>query len=255
MDERLVAERLDELDPHGERALACGFCVVRRRSHGQALGADSDHDPASLGSGECRAAPPDVGRKREPLRPEREDEPIRRPRDRRLVEVHRRRADERGDEEVRRLLVELLRRGELLEGAAAEDRDPVAHRHRLRLVVGDVERRHAEPPLDAQHLTAHLHAQVGVEVRERLVHEEHGRLAHERPAHCDALALAAGELARLAQRHLREPEHLGHLARLLLALLLRDASHPEGERDVLEHVHVRVEGVVLEDHGDVPILG
>ena len=102
VDERLVAERLDELGPHGERPLASGFCAVRRRSHGQVLGPDPDHELASLGSGESRAAPPDVGRKREPLRSEREDEPIRRPRDRRLVEVHRRRADERGDEQVRR---------------------------------------------------------------------------------------------------------------------------------------------------------
>ena len=104
------------------------------------------------------------------------------------------------------LLVQLLRGGDLLERAVAEDRDPVAHRHRLGLVVGDVERRHAEPPLDPQHLAAHLDAQAGVEVRERLVHEEHGRLAHERPAHGDALALAARELAGLAEHHLREPE-------------------------------------------------
>ena len=104
-------------------------------------------------------------------------------------------------------------------------------------------------------LGAHLDAQVGVEVRERLVHKENGGLPHERPAHGDALPLAAGELAGLARDDLREPEHLGRLASLALALALRDASHPQSERDVLEHAQMRVEGVVLEDHGDVPILG
>ena len=53
----------------------------------------------------------------ESLRSEREHESIRGPRDRALVEVHRRRADERGDEQVRRALVELLGRGQLLERA------------------------------------------------------------------------------------------------------------------------------------------
>ena len=88
------------------------------------LGPDPDHELASV-DGETRAAPREVGGKRELLRSEREDEPIRGPRDRRLVQVHRRRADERGDEEVRGLLVQVLRGGELLEGAVAQDRDPV----------------------------------------------------------------------------------------------------------------------------------
>ena len=45
-------------------------------------------------------------------------------------------------------------------------------------------------------LAAHLHAQLGVEVRERLVEQEHLRVAHDGAAHGDALPLAAGKLAR-----------------------------------------------------------
>ena len=41
-------------------------------------------------------------------------------------------------------------------------------------------------------------AQLGVEVGERLVHEEHGGLADDGAAERDALALAAGELLGLA---------------------------------------------------------
>ena len=41
---------------------------------------------------------------------------------------------------------------------------------------------------------AHLHAQLGVEIRQRLVEQKDGGLAHQRPADRDALALAAGEL-------------------------------------------------------------
>ena len=39
------------------------------------------------------------------------------------------------------------------------------------------------------------------------------RLAHQRPAHGDALALAAGKLARLAVEQMADLQHLGDLAR------------------------------------------
>ena len=43
------------------------------------------------------------------------------------------------DEHVQRPVVELLGRGDLLQLALAHDRDAVAHRHRLDLVVRDVD--------------------------------------------------------------------------------------------------------------------
>ena len=46
-------------------------------------------------------------------------------------------------------------------------------------------------------LDAHLHAQRGVEVGQRLVEQEHLRLAHDGPADRDALALPARQLPRL----------------------------------------------------------
>ncbi len=45
------------------------------------------------------------------------------------------------------------------------------------------------------------------------------RVAHQRPAHGDALALAAGKLARLALEQMADLQHLGDLVDRLLALL------------------------------------
>jgi hypothetical protein len=67
--------------------------------------------------------------------------------------------------------------------------------------VGDVDGRHAEAVLQIDDLGAGLHAQLRVEVRQRLVHEIDRRLPHDRAAHRDALALAAGEVAGLASRY------------------------------------------------------
>ena len=90
-------------------------------------------------------------------------------------------------------------------------RDAVAERHRLGLVVGHVDGGHAEPRVQLGERGAHADAQLGVEVRERLVHQERLRLAHDRAAHRDALPLAARELRRLAVEQLVEAEQLGDL--------------------------------------------
>ena len=105
-----------------------------------------------------------------------------------------------------RVVVELARRVDLLEDPRAHDGDAVAERHGLGLVVGDVDRRRLEALLQAGHLGPHLHAQLRVEVRQRLVHEERLRLADDRAAHRHALALAAGQVGRLALEVLLELE-------------------------------------------------
>ena len=124
----------------------------------------------------------------------------------RLEHVHRRAADEAGDEQVDRVVVQLLRRRHLLQLALAHHRHAVAHRHRLDLVVRDVDRGHVEVVLELADLGPHLHAQLRVEVGERLVHQEGLRMAHDRPSHRDPLPLAAGERARLALEEVLEPE-------------------------------------------------
>ena len=80
------------------------------------------------------------------------------------------------------------------------DGDARGERHRLDLVVGDVDRRLAEALVELLDLGPHVDAQLGVEIGERLVEQEQLRIAHQRPAHRDALALAAGKLAGLAPK-------------------------------------------------------
>ncbi len=126
-----------------------------------------------------------------------------------LQQVHRRRADEPGHEHVCGVVVHVLRRADLLQDALGEHRDPVAERDRLDLVVGHVDRRDADAVVQPLELGPHLDAELGVQVRERLVQQEHLGLANERPAHRHALALAARELPRPPAEQVLEPEHLG----------------------------------------------
>ena len=116
-----------------------------------------------------------------------------------------------GDEPVRGSAVDVLRRPDLLHDALVHDQHPVAHRERLVLVVGDEDRRQPEPVLEVLHPRPRALAQLRVEVRERLVEQQHRRRVDERPRQRDALLLAAGELVRVAalvRGHVDELEHL-----------------------------------------------
>ena len=126
-------------------------------------------------------------------------------------------------------------------------------RHRLDLVVGDVDDRGAGALVHALDLGAHLHPELRVEVRQRLVEQEQLRIAHQGAAHRHALALSARELGGLALEEVTDLQKLGHLADLPLALRLRHLAHLHAETDVLGDAHRRVERVGLEHHRDVTL--
>ena len=90
-----------------------------------------------------------------------------------------------------------------------------------------------EVALQAGDLGAHLHAQLGVEVRQRLVHEERRRLTHDRPTHRHPLALATRQLAGLAVEVLLELEDVRRLLHTPLDLVLGHPGQLQGEPDVV----------------------
>src|SRR6516225_10310110 len=73
-------------------------------------------------------------------------------------EVHRRRADEAGDEAVGGHIVEIERLPYLLHDSIFHHHDAVAERHRLDLVVGHIDRSRTNPVMDFLELNTHLHA-------------------------------------------------------------------------------------------------
>ena len=87
---------------------------------------------------------------------------------------------------------------ELRHPTGVHDRDPVAHRQRLLLVVGHVHERDADLALDALELELEALAELEVQRTERLVEQQHVRTVDERPGEGDPLLLAAGELVRPA---------------------------------------------------------
>ncbi len=156
---------------------------------------------------------------------------------------------------VCRLLVDVERVADLLDLAAIHHDENVGERHRLELVVGDVDRRRRKPALQFADFDAHGDAQFGVEVRQGLVEQKRFWLAHDGAAHGDALALAAGELPRLALQHGGEFEDAPGFLDPRLDLGLGHAAVAQAIGHVVVDAHMRIERVVLEHHRDVAIGG
>ena len=154
-----------------------------------------------------------------------------------------------------RMEIDVVRRAVLLDVPGPEDEDFFRKGHGFHLIVRHVDAGGRQTLMQAAQFDAHLVAEVGVKVRERLVEEEDARLAHDGPAHGHALALAAGKLLRHPLKQTVEPEEPGRFFGAALALLRRDAAHLEAVGDVVEDVHVRIKGIVLEHHRDVAVLG
>ena len=93
------------------------------------------------------------------------------------------------------------------------DHDLLGDLERLLLVVRDEDRRHVDLVVQAAQPRAQLLAHAGVERAERLVEQQHARLHGERAGQRHALALAAGELRRVARAEVGEPDELEQLAR------------------------------------------
>ena len=120
--------------------------------------------------------------------------------------------------------------------------------------MGDIDRGDAELALKLLDDGAHLNAQLGVEVRERLVHQQNARLDDKGAGQRNALLLTAGELVGLA---LGEVSDLHQLQRLLNAgtdLGLGDFTGLQTVGDVLFHGQMGENGVVLKDHADVTLV-
>ena len=147
-------------------------------------------------------------------------------------------------------LVELLGRSELLDLAGVHDRDPVAHRERLLLVVGHVHERDPDLGLDALELDLELAPQLEVERAERLVEEQHVGPVDQGPGERDPLLLAARQLVRLAAFVAGQVDELERFADPPRGLVLGDALALQAEGDVVADVEVGEERVVLEDHVD-----
>src|SRR2546422_2602435 len=155
---------------------------------------------------------------------------------------HVRDADEAGDELGRGTFVDVGRGADLLDPALVEDREAIAHRERLLLVVRDVDEGDADVAdlaLDALELDLHLLPKLEVERDQRFVEKQHLRCVHERTGERDALALTARQLDGLPVAEPGKADDLQDLVDTTSALRTRYTLHAQAVGDVVGDGHVR----------------
>ena len=170
----------------------------------------------------------------------------------RIKEVHLGRADKARHEQVRGMVEHLLGRADLLDDAVLHDDDPVAQGHGLGLVMGNVNEGSIDPFTQLDDLSTHLVPELGVQVGQRLVHQEDLGIPDDGAADGHTLALAAGQGLGLPAQVLGDIQDFGSLLDLLVDFVLGNLAELQRKGHVFIHGHVGIQGVVLEDHGDVP---
>ena len=167
-------------------------------------------------------------------------------------------ADETGDEDRGRPVVDVGRGADLLHVARVHDRDAVTHRERFLLVMGDVDEGDADLALDALQLELHGMAQLQVQRTERFIEQQGAGVVHQRPGQRDPLLLATGKLAGLALGEIGEPDYLDDLVDptfcLAPAFGLVQLPAARAVGDVVPHGHVREQRIVLEHRVDVAFV-
>jgi hypothetical protein len=126
--------------------------------------------------------------------------------------------------------VKLDRRPGLFDDALAQDDDGVGHCHRLDLIMRHVDHRRTQPPVEADDLAAHFHAQFGVEIGKRLVKQKSLRLLDDRATDGDALALAARKLRGPAMEEMRNLQNVRRSGDARLDLFFRQALADQPKR-------------------------
>ena len=135
------------------------------------------------------------------------------------------------------------------------DDEPVTKGHGLHLIVGHVDAGDLELLVKVPDLESHLDPQLGIQVAQGFIEEKDPRFPHDTSSHGHPLALPAGQLAGLSIEVLGEFQDLRGVTDPPVDLIPGHTADFQPVRHVLVDRHVRVERVVLEDHGDIPRSG
>ncbi len=150
-------------------------------------------------------------------------------------------------------MIEFQRFAHLGHATGIQHHNLVGQGHRFDLIVGDVNHGAAQTLVQAGDFNTHLHAQRGVEVRQRLIEQEHARLCHQRTANRHTLTLTTGERLRLTLQQVCQLENFGNLGHALVNGLFFGAGQLQAERHVLGNGEMGIKCIGLEYHPDAAL--
>ena len=121
--------------------------------------------------------------------------------------------------------------------------------------MGNVDDGGAQSLMQLGNLNSHLYTQLCVQVGQRLIHQEHLGVTYDSTSHSHTLSLTTGQSLRLTIQQLLQIQNPGCFLNHLINLILGNLSQFQTKRHIVIYGHVRIQSVVLEYHGDIPVLG
>ena len=121
--------------------------------------------------------------------------------------------------------------------------------------MGYINKRSLQALVQLADFGSHCYTELGVQVRERLVEQEHFWLTNDSSPNCNTLTLTARKLARFAVQQILDTKNISSFTHTALDLVLADLTKFQAESHIIVNRKVRIKRVRLEDHGNVAIFG
>jgi hypothetical protein len=171
------------------------------------------------------------------------------------LSVHDRTApDKAGYIDMDRCAINLGGRSHLQQSSTIEHRDAIGQRQRLALVVGHIDNGRAGGTVDVAERIQHCGTQMNVEIGQRLVEQDYACIGHNASGKRHTLPLSARKLVNFACSESGKPDHGEHIRNLLLDGSLVQPARPQRVGDVAGNIHMRPQGIGLEDHADAALF-
>ena len=141
-----------------------------------------------------------------------------------IQEIHLRRADKSCHKLIARIVIQCLRCIHLLDNSAFHNHNTVAHGHSFRLVMGNIDKGRLETFVKRCDLASHLSTELRIQVGQRLVEKEYGRISYHGTSQCHTLSLSSGECLRFSVQILFQSKNLCCFMYLFIDFILRRFS-------------------------------
>ena len=153
------------------------------------------------------------------------------------------------------MIVNLVEGTHLLKHAQVHDGDALGHGDGFKLVV--CHQHGGAPGLGVQtlELDTHMRSLRRIQMRERLVHQEHIRIAHQRPRQRNALLLPAAQFGWFAVEDVADLQHVRHFTDALLDFGVGRSWRPQAEGDVVVNGQRRVQRIGFKGQRHVALVG
>ena len=153
------------------------------------------------------------------------------------------------------MIVNLGGTSDLLKSAIPHDHNRVGHVDGLLLVVGDIDKGDAQLFLQPFQLMLHLAAKLQVQSAQRFIEKQDLRVVDEGSCDGHTLFLSAAHFGGHSFLKACKLYQLQHLADALFDLRLSHLLDLQTVTDVICHIHMGKQGIILKNRIDVPLLG